>query len=159
MQLAAAALGQFAGGGSSMPIGMPVGNFPVGIGGPTAPVLEPRRSRPAMPSVDQTFSLQLASLATATCLLREGQISRDQALTMLSRQGDVWGWDAQWGRRIPLRRIDQAIGAAGGCAAMVNRIQETRPISPYSGVVPVSERPRFGSSRSAMEGFGLYPYR
>lgn len=144
MQLAAAALSQFAGGGSSMPVGMPVGSFPVGI---------------AAPSVDQTFSLQLASLATATCLLREGQISRDQALTMLSRQGDVWGWDDQWGRRIPLRRVDQAIGAAGGCAAMVNRIQETRPISPYSGVVPVSDRPRFGSSRSEMEGFGLYPYR
>ena len=159
MQLAMAALGQFANGGSGMPMGMPVGGFPAGVGAPAAPVLEPRRSGPAMPPAGQTSSLQLASLATVTCLLREGKLSRNQALTMLSRQGDAWGWDSQWGRRIPIARVDQAISAAGGCAAMVTRIQETTPISPYSAVVPVSERPLFGGSRSEQEGFGLYPYR
>ena len=159
MQLAMAALGQFAGGGSGLPVAMPGGGFPAGIGVPTAPVLAPRRSRPVLSPAGQTSSLQLASLATVTCLLREGQLSRHQALTMLSRQGDAWGWDSQWGQRIPLSRVDQAIRAAGGCKTMVSRIRETRPTSPYSAVVPASERPRFGGSRSEQEGFGLYPYR
>lgn len=103
--------------------------------------------------------LQLASLATVTCLLREGQLSRNQAITMLRRQGDAWGWDSRWGQRIALRRVDQAIHAAGGCRAMVSRIQETRPTFPDSAIVPASERSRFGGSRSEQEGFGLDPYR
>ena len=104
-------------------------------------------------------SLQLASLAAVTCLLREGQLSRNQAITMLRRQGDAWEWDFLWGQRIPLRRVDQAIHAAGGCRAMVFRIQETRPTSPDSAIVPASERSRFSGSRSEQEGFGLDPYR
>ena len=83
-----------------------------------------------VPTRATTPSLQLASLATATCLLRRGVIQRDQA-----------------------------IGSAGGCTVLLERMQNAGPgdsrvvqvtyLSPSSG----------GSSFSEREGFGLAPYR
>lgn len=55
-----------------------------------------------------TPSLQLASLATATCLLRRGVIQRDQA-----------------------------IGSAGGCTALLERMQNAGPGD--SRVVPATD--------------------
>ena len=71
MQLALAALGQFAGGGLA---GAPMA--------PMAPITP-------VPTRATTPSLQLASLATATCLLRGGVIQRDQALQMMHQQGQT----------------------------------------------------------------------
>lgn len=152
MQLALAALGQFAGGGlaggglAGVPMGLPMA--PVAPMAPVTPVTT-RASTP---------SLQLASLATATCLLRGGVIQRDQALQMMQHQGQIWGWRPDWGQRISLAQVDQAIRSAGGCMALLERMQDgergdgrvitaTYP-SPESG----------GSSFSEREGFGLAPY-
>ena len=96
MQLALAALGQFGGNGSMpispMPIeGVPMGGFPSGLGLPVMPVSRPmpRYTTAPVPRQGRTSSLQLASLATATCLLRERQLSRAQAVELLDGQGRI----------------------------------------------------------------------
>jgi hypothetical protein len=101
----------------------------------------------------------LASLATATCLLRGGVIQRDQALQMMHHQGQTWGWRPDWGQRIPLAQVDRAIGSAGGCTALLERMQDGEPAG--SRVVPATyPSPSSGaSSFSEREGFGLAPYR
>lgn len=165
MQLALAALGQFGGNGSlplgTMPIGgVPVGGFPLGGGRPPViSVSRPRPRYPISPVARRSSSLQLASLATATCLMRERQLSRAQAVALLDRQAQIWGWDPRWGQRIPLSRVDGAIRAAGGCRSMVNRIQESAVDLPSMATVPVTRNPRSAGSRSEREGFGLFPYR
>ena len=81
MQLALAALGQFGGNGampiSPMPMGgIPMGGLPSGMGLPTT-------------GTGRSSSLQLASLATATCLMRERRLSRAQAVELLDRQAGL----------------------------------------------------------------------
>ena len=162
MQLAMAALGQFGAGGGMpagpMPMG-PMGGLLTGNGFPVVPVSRPMPLGPRSPRGEQVASLQLASLATATCLMREGQISRSQAIDLLNRQGQMWGWSSQWGQRIALERVDQTIRSAGGCRAMVRRIQNRHLNLPSVASKPVGPSVRAPRTRSAREGFGLYPYR
>jgi hypothetical protein len=151
MQLALAALGQFAGGGlGGAPMGLPM--TPMAPMSPMAPITP-------VPTRATTPSLQLASLATATCLLRGGVIQRDQALQMMHYQGQTWGWRPDWGQRIPLAQVDQAIGSAGGCTALLERMQDGEPGD--SRVVPATypSPANGGGSFSEREGFGLAPYR
>jgi len=124
--------------------------------------------RPYTPSAANTPSLQLASLATATCLMRTGAISRDQAVALMQQQGESWGWSTNWGQRIPLHRVDQAISAGGGCTALIQRIRESgqgsTAVFPATYSNPGSANPGngyqgMGGSRSEQEGFGLAPYR
>ena len=162
MQLAMAALGQF-GASGGMPTGpMPMGpmaGMPTGNSFPVLPVSRPMPQVPMAPRGERTASLRLASLATATCLMREGQINRSQALDLLQRQGQMWGWSSQWGQRIPLARVDQTIRSAGGCRAMVRRIQNSHISLPTVASQPVGPTVRSPRTRSEREGFGLYPYR
>ena len=169
MQLALAALGQF-GGNGPMPMGgfpmgavpmggLPIGGFSAGGGRPVMTVSRPMPRYPTAPMPGRTSSLQLASLATATCLMRERQMSRAQALELLDRQGQVWGWQPRWGQRIQLAAVDGAINAAGGCRSMVRRIQDSPVSMPPMATNPVNQRPVRSGSRSEREGFGLYPYR
>ena len=151
MQLALAALGQFAGGGlGGAPMGLPM--TPMAPMSPMAPITP-------VPTRATTPSLQLASLATATCLLRGGVIQRDQALQMMQQQGQTWGWRPDWGQRIPLAQVDQAISSAGGCTALLERMQNAGPgdsrVVPATYLSPSSG----GSSFIEREGFGLAPYR
>lgn len=169
MQLALAALGQF-GGNGPMPMGavpmagvpmggLPIGAFPAGRGRPVMPVSRPMPRYPSVSVPGRTSSLQLASLATATCLMRERQLSRAQAVDLLDRQGQIWGWEPRWGRRIQLASVDGAINAAGGCRTMVRRIQNSPVSIPSMASVPVNRNPVRSGSRSEREGFGLFPYR
>ena len=153
LQLAMAALGQVMGGGLGGGLG---GGFGGGFGGgggaspfmPTNPMPQQPRpqaplQRPA-PRAAQVPSLQLATLAAATCQMRSGQLNRAQAANLLQQTGKAWGWDANWAQQIPLQRLDGAIRTAGGCTALVERIREQDS----------------GESSTAMaEGFGLSPYR
>ena len=149
VQLAMAALSQF-GASPAMPIG--------GVR-PIIPVSRPLPQFPGEPTAVQTSSLQLASLATATCLMREGQLNRQQALDLLDRQARARGWSTQWGQRIPLASVDRAISAGGGCAAMVRRIRTGRESSAPMATAPSASANGDGRSRSEREGFGLFPYR
>lgn len=149
VQLAMAALGQF-GASPAMPIS--------GVR-PIVPVSRPLPQFPGEPTAVQTSSLQLASLATATCLMREGQLNRQQALDLLDRQAQAWGWRTQWGQRIPLASVDRAISAGGGCAAIVGRIRTGRASIPPMATFPSASGNGDGRSRSEREGFGLFPYR
>ena len=164
MQLALAALGQF-GGNGPMPMGtvpmggLPLGAFPAGRGRPVMPVSRPMPRYPSASGPGRTSSLQLASLATATCLMRERQLSRAQAVDLLNRQGQIWGLEPQWGQRIQLASVDGAINAAGGCRTMVRRIQNSPVSIPPMATVPVNRSPVRTGSRSEREGFGLFPYR
>ena len=158
MQLALAALGQF-GGNSPMPMGaVPMGAVPMG----RRPVMTVSRPMPRYPSASvpgRTSSLQLASLATATCLMRERQLSRTRAVDLLDRQGQIWGWEPRWAQRIQLASVDGAINAAGGCRTMVRRIQNSPVSITPMATVPVNRNPVRTGSRSEREGFGLFPYR
>ena len=164
MQLALAALGQF-GGNGPMPMGtvpmggLPLGAFPAGRGRPVMPVSIPMPRYPSASGPGRTSSLKLASLATATCLMRERQLSRAQAVDLLNRQGQIWGWEPRWGQRIQLASVDGAINAAGGCRTMVRRIQNSPVSIPPMATVPVNRSPVRTGSRSEREGFGLFPYR
>ena len=169
MQLALAALGQF-GGNGPMPMGgdpmggfptggLPLGGFPSGRGVPVMPVSRPVPRYPRGSMSGRTSSLQLASLATATCLMRERRLSRAQAVDLLDRQGQIWGWQRGWGQRFELASVDGAINSAGGCRAMVRRIQDSPASIPPMAAVPVNRNPVRTGSRSESEGFGLYPYR
>ena len=93
MQLALAALGQFGGNGPMPMGGLPIGAFPAGRRRPVMPVSRPMTRYPTATAPGRTSSLQLASLATATCLMRERQLSRAQAVDLLDRQGQIWGWE------------------------------------------------------------------
>ena len=159
MQLALAALGQFAGEGP-MPIGsVPLGGLVSGGRLPVSPVARPMSRFPTAPQLGRSSSLQLASLATATCLMREQQLTRAQAVALLDRQAQIWGWESRWGQRIQLASVDRAIKAAGGCRSMVRRIQNSPvAISPMA-TLPVHRTPARTGSRSQSEGFGLFPYR
>ena len=132
MQLAMAALSQFGGG---LGDGMPMAAQP-----------------PMRPRVDQTSTMQAISLAATTCLLRNGQLSREQAMTMLDQQGRSKGWRSGWGASIPTHVVDHTIGSAGGCRSLLTRIRHGQNgMNHVAGVNP--------GSRSEQEGFGLYPYR
>ena len=146
MQLAMAAMSQF-GGGMSAPIsaGMPM-PMPVR---PMAPY-----SSPAPVSNGWRPSMQASTLASTTCLLRSGRISRDQAIGLLDRQGESWGWSRGWGRAVPISVVDRTIDSAGGCRALLDghspgREWQGTPIQVADGY----------PGRSQREGFGLYPYR
>ncbi len=150
LQLAMAALGQMSGGGlSQMPLNLPSGPFPVN-----------RQSRPVYPTrSSHEPNLQIATLATTTCLMRSGSIGRDEAVALLERQGQTWGWPRAWGQRIPLGSVDQAIQSAGGCNALVQRAREAAPRR--TATIPATRRGTGyrGGSQSEREGFGLAPYR
>jgi len=159
MQLALAALGQFAGEGP-MPIGsVPLGGLVSGGRLPVSPVARLMSRYPTAPQLGRSSSLQLASLATATCLMREQQLTRAQAVALLDRQAQIWGWESRWGQRIHLASVDRAIKAAGGCRSMVLRIQESPVSITPMARVPVNRHSVRGGSRSEREGFGLFPYR
>ena len=99
--------------------------------------------------------MQAGTLAATTCLLRSGQIGRDQAISILDRQGRTQGWAPGWGRSIPIAVVDQTIDQAGGCQALLNGIRNG------GGIQTVGTQVANGGSgsRSQREGFGLYPYR
>ena len=150
LQLAMAALGQMSGGGglAQSPLNIPSMPFPVG-----------RQSRPMYPTrSSQAPNLQVATLATTTCLMRSGSIGRGEAITLLERQGQTWGWPRTWGQRIPLNSVDQAIQSAGGCNALVQRAREAAP--GRTATISATHRGRnSGGNQSEREGFGLAPYR
>ena len=81
LQLAMAALGQMSGGGvPQMPLNIASKPFPVS-----------RQSRPLYPTRSvQAANLQVATLATTTCLMRSGSIGRGEAVALLERQGQTW---------------------------------------------------------------------
>ena len=162
MKLAMAALGQFGASGGMptgpMPMG-PMGGMPTGNSFPVLPVSRPMPQVPMAPRGERTASLRLASLATATWRVRAGQITRSQARDLLHRQGERGGGSSQWGQRIPLARVDQTIRSAGGCRAMVRRIQDSHLSHPPVASQPVGPSVRSPRTRSEREGFGLYPYR
>ncbi len=144
MQIAMAAMSQF-GGGMSAPIS---GAMPMPLR-PMAPY-----SSPAPVSNGWRPSMQASTLASTTCLLRSGRISRDQAIGLLDRQGETWGWSRGWGRAVPISVVDRTIDSAGGCQALLNghspgREWQRAPIQVANGT----------PGRSQREGFGLYPYR
>lgn len=106
----------------------------------------------------QAVNLQVATLATTTCLMRSGSIERGEAIALLERQGQTWGWPRTWGQRIALGSVDQAIQSAGGCNALVQRAREAAP--GRTAMIPANQRGRrYGGSQSEREGFGLAPYR
>ena len=161
MQLAMAALSQFGGGGfggngfGGGGMGLPFGGGygvptrPRPIAYPQAPVMRPA---PA-PIQTQGPAMQASTLAATTCLLRSGELSRRQAMTMLDRQGQRMGWAPGWGRSIPVNVVDRTIAGAGGCQTLLASIRNGQ----QPGMTQVA-----GSgmgSRSQQEGFGLYPYR
>jgi hypothetical protein len=115
-----------------------------------------------MPAPLPVNQRQVASLATATCLMRSGRLSRQDAIGMLQRQGRRQGWADGWGRRISLGQLDSLIRRAGGCPRIISQIAGIRqPLRPQPirrrPVLPEAESGR--GSRSAREGFGLAPYR
>ena len=146
MQLAMAAMSQF-GGGRSVPMS---GGMPIPM--PSRPMAP--YSSPAPVSKGWQPSMQASTLASTTCLLRSGRISRDQAITLLDRQGETWGWSRGWGRSVPISVVDRTIDSAGGCRALLNG---NAPGSAWQGApIQVAEGHQ---GRSQREGFGLYPYR
>ena len=149
LQLAIAALGQMSGGGlSQTPFNIPSRPFPVS-----------RQSRPVYPTrSSQAPNLQIVTLATTTCLMRSGSIGRGEAVALLDRQGQTWGWPREWGRRIPLSRVDDAIASAGGCSSLVQRAREIAP-GRRATIRATHQDRRYGGSQSEREGFGLAPYR
>ncbi|WP_250395993.1 hypothetical protein [Synechococcus sp. MU1655] len=149
LQLAIAALGQMSGGGlSQTPFNIPSRPFPIR-----------RQVQPVYPTrSSQASNLQVATLATTTCLMRSGSIERAEALTLLERQGQTWGWPRTWGQRIPLSSLDDAIHSAGGCTALLQRVREAAPAR--TAIIPATHQGRrYAESRSEREGFGLAPYR
>ena len=160
LQLAMAALGQMSGGGglAQRPLNIPSMPFPVG-----------RQSRPMYPTrLSQAPNLQVATLATTTCLMRSGSIGRGEAVALLERQGQTWGWPRTWGQRIPVSSVYEAIESAGGRNALVQRARQAAP--GRTATIPATHRgTRYGDSRyggnqsqgnrSEREGFGLAPYR
>ena len=158
IQLAMAAMSQFGNGtgspmhgGLGMPMALPTQpNVPIRY--PQAPL--PMAPRPDFPATDHRVeSMQAATLAATTCLLRSGQIGRNQAVSMLDRQGESYGWRPGWGRMIPLHVVDRTIDASGGCRSLLTRVRRGRDLY-GTGTQLAGER-----SRSEQEGFGLYPYR
>ena len=144
MQLAMAAMSQV-GGGMSAPIsaGLPMPVKPMAPYSSPAPVTNGWRP-----------SMQASTLASTTCLLRSGRISRDQAIGLLERQGETWGWSRDWGRAMPISVVDRTIDSAGGCRALLNDHSpggewQRAPIQVANG----------NPGRSQREGFGLDPYR
>lgn len=156
MQLAMAALSQFGGGGMGMPMGLPIGG---GIGGGMGGGMGLPASLPIRPvapsSPGRGSAMQASTLAATTCLLRSGQIGRDQAISILDRQGRSRGWTPGWGRNIPIAVVDQTIDRAGGCQALLNGIRNGGGIQ----TVATQMAGQGSGSRSQREGFGLYPYR
>ena len=148
MQLAMAAMSQFGGGMSApMPAGMPM-PMPVPMR-PMAPY-----SSLAMVSNGWRPSMQVITLASTTCLLRSGRISRDQAIGLLDHQGETGGWSRDWGRTVPISVVDRTIESARGCRSLLNiktpwREWQEAPIQVAEGY----------PGRSQREGLGLYPYR
>ena len=91
--------------------------------------------------------------------MREQQLTRAQAVALLDRQAQIWGWESRWGQRIHLASVDRAIKAAGGCRSMVHRIQNSPVAFSPMVTLPVHRTPARTGSRSQSEGFGLFPYR
>lgn len=150
LQLAMAALGQVMGGGGFGGGGFGGGGFGGGASPfppqtpmPQRPLPQPPMERPVRA---QAPSLQLATLAAATCQMRSGSLNRTQATSLLQQTGKAWGWETDWAMRIPLNRLDAAIRSAGGCTALLEQIRDNG--EPSSA--PATER---------AEGFGLSPYR
>ena len=133
LQIAMAALGQFVGAGGMTGGGMQPMTMP------QRPMQQPPLEQPVRATVP---SLQLSTLAAATCQMRAGTLSRPQATALLQQTGKAWGWADTWAQQIPLQRLDGAIRTAGGCSALLERIQE-----------------RAESDTAMAEGFGLSPYR
>ena len=146
MQLAMAAMSQFGGGMSApIPAGMPM---PMPMR-PMAPY-----SSLAMVSNGWRPSIQVITLASTTCLLRSGRISRDQAIGLLEHQGETWGWSRDWGRTAPITVVDRTIDSARGCRALLNG--QTPGREWQEAPIQVAE---CHPGRSQREGLDLYPYR
>ena len=141
MQLAMAAMSQFGGGMSApIPAGMPM---PMPMR-PMAPY-----SSLAMVSNGWRPSMQVNTLASTKCPLRSGRISRDQAICLLDRQAENWGWSRGWGRTVPISVVDRTIDSAGGCRALLNgqtpwREWQEAAIQVAEGYPGRSQRERFG---------------
>ena len=149
LQLAVAALGQFGGGGLS--------RSPLGISSMPSPMI--RQGRAVYPARSaQSPNLQVATLAATTCLMRSGEIDRAEAISLLHRQGQTWGWPKSWGQRIALSSVDRTIQLAGGCNALVRKARDEVP--PRTTVIPVTRHGvSYEANRSEKERFGLIPYR
>ena len=105
-------MSQFGGGMSApMPAGMPM---PMPMR-PMAPY-----SSLAMVSNGWRPSMQVITLASTTCLLRSGRISRDQAIGLLDHQGETGGWSRDWGRTVPISVVDRTIDSARGCRSLLS---------------------------------------
>ncbi len=159
LQLAMAALSQL-GGGYGGPMQAPT----LGPGLFSAPLPTPAPRRVPgpfrrLPVPDQVQGAQVASLAVATCQLRSGMISRDEARRRLQAFGVSRGWQPGWGQAIPLQRLDAAIRGAGGCGAMLSRLGAGRGRSPVGGGPAIGRAMPTPMSPSQAEGFGLAPYR
>ncbi len=159
LQLAMAALSQL-GGGFGGPMQAPT--LGPGLFSAPMPTPAPRRGptpfrRP--PYADPTQGAQVASLAVATCQLRSGMISRDEARRKLQAFGASRGWQPGWGQAIPLQRLDAAIRSAGGCGALLSRLGEGQGRSPVRSGPAIGQAMPLPMSPSQAEGFGLAPYR
>ncbi len=159
LQLAMAALSQL-GGGFGGPMQAPTlgpGLFPAPMPAPAPRGTPAPFRRPVGP--DQAQREQLASLAVASCQLRSGVISRDEARQRLQEFGDSRGWQLGWGQAIPLQRIDAAIRGAGGCDALLSGLGEGRGRAPGRRGPAIGRATPAPRSPSQAEGFGLAPYR
>lgn len=159
LQLAMAALSQL-GGGFGGPMQAPTmgpGLFPTPMPAPAPRGGPAPFRRPARP--DQPQGEQLASLAVATCQLRSGAISRDEARQRLQDFGASRGWQPGWGEAIPLQRIDATIRGAGGCGALLSGLGEGRGRAPGRRGPAIGRATPAPQSPSQSEGFGLSPYR
>ena len=159
LQLAMAALSQL-GGGFGGPMQAPT----LGPGLFSAPMPTPAPRRiPApfqrTPYADETQQAQLVSLAVATCQLRSGVMSRDEARRRVQVFGEGRGWQRGWAQAIPLPRLDAAIRGAGGCGALLSRLGQGRGRSPLRGGPAIGRAMPTPMSPSQAEGFGLAPYR
>ncbi len=109
----------------------------------------------------------LTTLAVIQCLAEEGRIDDGQALSLIEQQGRRRGWPAGWEGSIDPRQVGQAIGAAGGCRSLIDRIDRSgsriairpQPATPWSGNAQGLPGRIPNESPSQSEGFGLAPYR
>ncbi|QEY31830.1 hypothetical protein EVJ50_05815 [Synechococcus sp. RSCCF101] len=104
---------------------------------------------------------QVATLATATCLMRQGLMPRHEAVRLVEAQGRRQGWPQGWGRRVPLNTLDRLIAGSGGCSRIVAQLDGLTGRPGWETDRPAAPRGRGNGwgSRSQQEGFGLAPYR
>lgn len=159
LQIAMAALSQL-GGGVRGPMQAPTlgpGLFPLPMAAPRTRLGSAPFRRP--PGLNRAQAEQVASLAVATCQLRSGVISRDEARQRLKTFGESRGWQPGWGQAVPLQQLDAAIRGAGGCEVLLSGLGERSGQSPGRGGPAIGRATPPPQSPSQVEGFGLAPYR